>query len=249
MVSLLICLCGCGRGINKRIIIISHGSNPDGCKMFMYQELGERLEKKGYNVYLFDYTGFGSAPDPTDLKNAKCYHWKEDLEKAINKAMKLYGEGEIILIGHSFGGSPTVAVGYEDERIDKVISIAPPRRMMELFFNNPSISGLGWVQQRMKEDMKLEEFPPQEILWDIHKDIILENFADTYWDKPLLFITESQASTADKIFMETLVKSMSGDVTLKEIPNTNHYFGAAYKITNEKMLNALIEEIEKWIKT
>jgi len=240
---LLLCLTGCmAKSILAKdsVVIFSHGSNEAGYRMPFYQTLKGKFEEKGYIVYMFDYTGFGEAPDPVDIEKAESYHFKEDLEKAINEVYLRYNPEEVILIGHSFGASPTLAVGADNPYVDKVICIAPPRRMKELFFSEQPKRGLEWLQQRIKDDMELDRYPPKDILWDIHKEIILENFEGYQFNKPVLFIDEGSATVEDLDFMIRLCKSTKGNVLHMFIPDTDHYFGNS--------TDRLVDLIDKWIK-
>lgn len=214
------------------VIILSHGSNPLGCKLPFYQVLKTKFEDKGYETILFDYTGFGEAPNPFIIDFAGSYHWKKDLIDEINKVRQIYKVNRLYLIGHSFGASPTLAVGVENPDVDKIVCISPPRRMKELMSGD-----LGWLQERMKEDMGLEKLPPKAILCDIHKDIIMEHFEGYKFEIPVLFIEGSDEPKEDLEFTRKLCDSMQGETHI--VIKGNHYF--------DGQEDELVEVIHKWI--
>jgi len=237
------------------IIILSHGSNPDGQQKFFYRELAKRFAKMNYLVFTFDYRGFGESDDPPDITKVESFNWKQDLESAIEYVMKKCSIKELILMGHSFGAASTLAVGIEnncpvshgDPREGKLVLISPPRRMKELFFDKKPILGLEWLQKRIKKDMKLKNFPPKEILEEIHQPYLLENFQGQYFTTPVLFIDEGNALEEDLEFITDLCDSFGGDVTRIILPDTEHYFAAEHSLQIQEAMDRLIKVIDDWI--
>ena len=238
------------------IIILSHGSNPDGQQKFFYRELAKRFAKRKYLVFTFDYRGFGESDDPSDITKAESFNWKQDLASAIYYVREQYKIRELILMGHSFGASLTLAVAAEQDssiladrsKVDKIVVISPPRRMNELFFKeNPSL-GLEWMQKTMEEDMKLKALPPKKILEEIHRPIMLESFKGRRFAIPVLFVDEGNAPKKDLQFLTDFCNSLNGDITRITIPDTEHYYAAENTLQREEAIKELVKVVDDWIK-
>ncbi|MEA3369326.1 MAG: alpha/beta fold hydrolase [Candidatus Ratteibacteria bacterium] len=238
------------------IIILSHGSNPDGQQKFFYRELAERFARRKYLVFTFDYRGFGESDDPSDITKAESFNWKQDLASAIGYIRGEYRVRELILMGHSFGAALTLAVAAEQDssiladksKADKIVLISPPRRMNELFFKKNPLLGLEWLQKTMEEDMKLKALPPKKILEEIHRPIILESFKGRHFAIPVLFVDEGNAPKKDLQFLTDFCSSIDGDITRITIPDTEHYYAAENTLQREEAIKELVKVVDDWIK-
>ena len=48
----------------------------------------------------------------------------------------------LYIIGHSFGAGVAVSVALQDERVNKIVSIAPGRRTKDMYFRENPTRGL-----------------------------------------------------------------------------------------------------------
>jgi pimeloyl-ACP methyl ester carboxylesterase len=83
---------------SKSIIIMSHPLANDKSGRGKFDEVAERLNKSGYNVLRFDFSGCGESDDDTLTIEKEL----DDLKSAI-KFSKSLGYNNIGLFGHSIG--------------------------------------------------------------------------------------------------------------------------------------------------
>ena len=81
------------------------------------------LAQQGYAVLRFDFSGLGDSEG--DFAECNFSTTVEDLHAAIEFLSENYETPEI-LIGHSLGGTSSLAAAIESEEIKKVITIASP---------------------------------------------------------------------------------------------------------------------------
>lgn len=84
---------------SESIIIMSHGFTGDKSEEGRFDKVAESLNKSGYNVLTFDFSGCGESEDDTLTVGKQV----DDLKSAI-KFVKSKGYKKIALFGHSLGG-------------------------------------------------------------------------------------------------------------------------------------------------
>ena len=102
----------------KKQILIVHGWGSEAKK---WEKVKEILEKAGFAVSVPDLPGFGHNPPPKEIWGTKDYAlW---LKKFVEKNLP---NGNLILVGHSFGGAISAHLAiFLPERIEKIILCSP----------------------------------------------------------------------------------------------------------------------------
>ncbi|HEB55047.1 MAG TPA: alpha/beta hydrolase [Gammaproteobacteria bacterium] len=74
------------------------------------------LAKKGYDVYVFDYRGYGQSEGRPDLDDTI-----RDMDRMIARSIREMDEGEkLVVMGHSLGGSMAVYVVAHSAHRDRI---------------------------------------------------------------------------------------------------------------------------------
>ena len=96
-----------------------------------YKDYAEYLASQGYNVYTYDYLGFGKSPGKRGhIENFDIYF--SDIKRCIDEVKKVSPEAKIIVQGHSLGGLIALAYGLKFvSTVDGVVVTSPGLR------NNP----------------------------------------------------------------------------------------------------------------
>lgn len=88
-------------GSGPNIMVMLHGWPADSTH---YSDLGPKLAKLGYHIYVPDFPGWGNTPEPENAWSVSDYrNWVHHFVKELKI-------GQFILFGHSFGGR--VAIKY-----------------------------------------------------------------------------------------------------------------------------------------
>lgn len=108
-----------------------------------YRHIAKYLSRQGYQVLTFDYRGCGSGQQPESPRLAE---WgTQDIEAAIDYALKLLGNERVFLMGHSIGGQ-LVGLAPKADKLRGIIMVAasfpflgrwpyPRRLLLQLLFN------------------------------------------------------------------------------------------------------------------
>ena len=91
------------------VIILAHGSGSNKRARGVFEPLAQALQKHGYNVLSFDFSGHGESDDA--IVNMQGYI--DDLRSAIAFAKK-EGYARIALFGHSYGALAALKVYNSD---------------------------------------------------------------------------------------------------------------------------------------
>jgi len=103
---------------SNKAVVISHGFTGNRHEWGKYDELANLINKEGYNVLTFDFSGSGESDDELVTVSTEI----NDLNCAIN-LVKSRGITDIALIGLSLGG--LVSLNVCDERIKAMVLYAP----------------------------------------------------------------------------------------------------------------------------
>jgi len=236
---------------NRKVIILSHGFNRLGARHYLYKEMAERFAKLGYTVMSFDYRGFGYSESPEVVDEAKDLDFSADAKAAfylVKERFKSYKE--FIIVGHSFGAGVAMKVGIEEPFLNKIVCISPGRRAMSLYFNDKPLLGVAWLQERIKEEMKIKQLIEPDLIRQIFIPITIDTFKDVRINKPILFIDGGEEPYEDLVFLREYVAYLNDPLkSYLTIPGAHHYFGVlAYtKIYDSTIIQQLIDSINNWI--
>ncbi len=239
------------------VILLLHGSSPAGRRLALYPELARRLAARGYAVLNLDQRGHGESEGPAVVRTVEDVDWVADARVVSAQLDALVGQPvrARVLVGHSFGGGVAAAAGLTAPGVDRVVSIAPGRRLARRF-SEERPEGLAYVQQRRTRDLGLETPIPLEVIPGMLARYDIEQFRGRAAPKPFLLIEGAREPEADLAFTRELVASMSGPVTHRVLPGADHYFGTAPvtagadhrpEIENERVLNTLVDAIDRWL--
>lgn len=109
----------------KAVLVCVHGL---GLHKENYQELGERIGKKGYGVYAMDVRGFGEFQNLEGVQERNCNFQKclDDVCEALKLARSLHPGVPVFVLGESMGGAIAMRVTEEHpELMDGLISSVP----------------------------------------------------------------------------------------------------------------------------
>lgn len=80
---------------SKRALVFLHGWRSQG---LVWKDIAEKINNQGFAIYMLDFPGFGGSPQPKVAFSVQDY---ADVVGEFIKKLKL---GNVILVGHSFGG-------------------------------------------------------------------------------------------------------------------------------------------------
>ncbi len=238
-------------------IVIAHGGTKLGRKLALYVIMGQKLAERGYIVLSFDFRGFGESDDPPKIESPEDLDFVGDLTQAVSTLtmVKNLDPQHIYLIGHSFGAGVVIQEGVKDQRIKKIVSIAPGRRTFERFFGK-NAPDKDWPQIRISHDMKLPYLIPKEILYPVLISFIAESILEFPQHPPLLFVDGSLEDPEDQKFLKNVYLKMTEPKSYVTIPGADHYFGTRKDESGfgqtpfyeEKVVREFIDTLDRWLR-
>jgi len=233
-------------------IVVCPGASTKGCRNILYPEISRRLEKLGYTCLLFDYRGYGKSSGPKKITSPECLNFTKDAVSAVSFLKKQRPDlKKIVIIGHSMGGGIAISAGVRDERIGKIISFSPGRRVTELFLKKNAPLGLQWIQLRMQEDMTTKVKIPLSLIKKITLPICIDSYRNFVFLKPVLFIEGTYEDKKDINFLINYVKHIRTFSTKEHILlPTNHWCGTAdgTRVVFPVAIHILVVTIDAWIR-
>lgn len=208
-------------------IILSHGSNAWGQNHPFVVMIALEMARRGYEVFTFDYRGFGASQDPLRLDSAAALYFPHDLAAAIQHVGKEKTEkaGRIILMGHSFGGGPSLVCGFDHSSVAALVIVSPARRVWQRNLGPDAFTGIAELQKRMKADMELSGLPAVAALQELTPQIIIDRFAGKTFTRPLLLIDGEWEKPELREFLASVAATLKGNVKYETIKDASHYFG------------------------
>ena len=244
------------RQSNGMGIVLLHGSLIDGRNHFFYQDLSHRLAARGYTILNVDLRGYGDSDSPKDPTRLEDYDFIGDAHQSMDYAVSMGNGLRWLLAGHTKGGALALYAGIDHPDVAGVISMSPSRRMRERFFDNPDPRHLEYLQRRRSSDMQLDTLIPLNLLESMTLAFDLERSRNTNIPRPFLLIEGSLEPDGDLQYTVDWVATVSGPVTHRVIPNTDHYYGVsvidmngtrAWRVTNFRAFRELMDTIDEWI--
>ena len=136
-------------------MVLLHGW---GQNIQMMEPLAKLFQNK-YNILIIDLPGFGNSSEPTEVWGV------EEYALMVRKLILELEIGDVILIGHSFGGR--VALVYASEyKVEKLVCLASPycKELTKLPLKNriykkaKKIKALSWLAKIMQNKVGSEDY-------------------------------------------------------------------------------------------
>ena len=117
----------------RPLIVLVHGSTPEGRRHPLYRTLAEQLSKEGFPVLAPDLRGFG-ASDPVPLPLSVHLRLEEDVRAVARYALEadLTRPHRIVYVGHSLGAAVVLRASRLDPVPAAVVALSPPA-MREIY--------------------------------------------------------------------------------------------------------------------
>jgi pimeloyl-ACP methyl ester carboxylesterase len=242
-------------GYESPWIIFLHGTSLEGKgrDLPLYEMLCDEFYIKGYNVFSYDARSYGESEGPERIDSPDDFDFIGDVSRAIDFLEERADGaiGSIVVVGHSFGGGVAIPAGLKDDRIKRIVSISPPRRIQERFFSDDSEKDFHWVWKKKSEVMGLKELIPKEMMRPMLESYDIEMFIDRQFNKPLLLIDGALEEPKDREFLKKMYTCINGVKKYVTIDKAKHFFGTTMqgKVVDETIVGDLANEIDMWIKS
>lgn len=226
-------------------IITLHGF-PGSCEGDRVTNTAKLLEKKGFLVLRFDFSGTnksdGKFADKLMSREA------EDIKYAIDYLEKNFDFNKLVLHGHSTGAIDAGLYAYKDNRIDKLILSGGVDRLDNSY--NLDFSKLQIKEFLTKGYITYKKRPGENKSW-LHNKKLKKAFYDEYftldlksaikkYKKPLLVMHGSKDVDVP------LQKGKALYVSANKPKKMVIIEGADHKLTKKKWLNEFIKEVSKF---
>jgi len=197
------------------------------------------LAQKGYAVLRFDFSGLGDSTG--DFSNCNFTTTIEDINAAIRYLTEHYTAPNV-LIGHSLGGTSSLAAAVDNDEIKKIITIASPSQPAHVLHH------FGHALTMLEQDIP-SSFEVAGAFYDINPQFVDDVRS---WDmqthlsklnKPvLIFKVESDALVNEENAVE-IQQWVRGDTTLVNLKNTDHL------LSNKEANKDAVRYIVDWLET
>lgn len=195
------------------------------------------LAQKGYAVLRFDFSGLGASTG--NFSNCNFTTTIEDINAAI-RYLTEHHTAPTILIGHSLGGTSSLAAAVDDDSIKKVITIASPSQPSHVLHHFGH--ALSMLEKNIPSSFEVAgvhyEINPQFVddvrSWDMRVQLSQLN-------KPvLIFKVENDKLVSEKNANE-IQQWTQGETTLINLKNTDHL------LTDKEVNMAVVQSIVDWL--
>jgi len=195
------------------------------------------LAQQGYAVLRFDFSGLGDSEG--DFAECNFSTTVEDLHAAIKFLSENYETPEI-LIGHSLGGTTSLAAAIDSEEIKKVITIASPSQPAHVLHHFQH--ALTLLEQGIPSSFevagRLYDINPQFVIdvrkWDMQKELKKLN-------KPVLIFNVRNDALVSEEDSNEIKQWISGETDLIHLDNTDHL------LSNKEGHTYTISQIVQWL--
>jgi pimeloyl-ACP methyl ester carboxylesterase len=206
-------------------VVLLHGGSPLGRRYPLITVLAARLQEHGYAVLVPDLRGYGDSEDPAPVESPRSWRFVLDARAAIDHLTRAGNvRSEVALVGHSFGGGVASAAALEDDRIQRLVLIGPPRRVRERTLV-PGAPDSAWVLERAQADLRLDEAPSMETwravleMEDVGRNVPALAGGGT----PVLLMDAEDEHPNDIEYLRDLVAESGPAVEYVTIPDSDHY--------------------------
>ncbi len=108
------------------LILVAHGWSANYSTVL---RLAEPLAAHGHDVLLFDVRGHGRS-EPVPYVTVR--HFRDDILAATRYAARRFPDRQLLLVGHSLGGSAGVLAAADGAPIDGLVLIAAPSDVLKV---------------------------------------------------------------------------------------------------------------------
>ncbi|HHJ35062.1 MAG TPA: alpha/beta hydrolase [Gammaproteobacteria bacterium] len=176
------------------------------------------LAKQGYAVLRFDFSGLGDSEG--DFAECNFSTTVEDLHAAIN-FLAVHYEEPAILMGHSLGGTSSLAAAIDAPAIRKVITIASPSQPEHVLHHFEQ--ALTLLEQGIPASFevagKFYDINPQFVddvrRWDMQQKL-------TKLDKPVLIFNVKNDALVSEDNASEIERWVKGETLLIDLDDTDH---------------------------
>jgi len=238
-------------------IVLCHGATRYGRKLALYMILAEQLMQRGYAVLTLDFRGFGQSEHPQDLLFANELDFTQDVSAAVTylSAVNTVDASRIAVVGHSFGGGVVVPISVKDARVQKIVSISPPRNTQTLVFGQDAADPM-FLSRKLSTEMRVSPPIPPELLYPHEREFTPEEILRYPDHQPILFIDGEKEPASDVAFLRSVVKQVREPKQYITIPGADHYFGTRFQQNGgagdleyeAAPMTALTNAIDAWLK-
>ncbi|GAK52279.1 dihydrolipoamide S-acetyltransferase [Candidatus Moduliflexus flocculans] len=238
-------------------IVLCHGATRYGRHLALYMILAEQLMQRGYAVLTFDFRGFGQSEHPEDLLFANELDFTQDASAAVTylSALNAVDASRLTVIGHSFGGGVAISNSVKDSRVQRIISISPPRNTQALVFGPNAVDPM-FLSQKLSTEMGVSPPIPPELLYPHEREYTPEEILRYPDHQPILFIDGEKEPARDVAFLRSVVKQVRDPKKYVTIPGADHYFGTRFQQNGgagdleykAEPMTALTNAIDSWLK-
>ena len=195
------------------------------------------LAKHGYAVLRFDFSGLGDSEG--DFANCNFSTTIEDINAAIQFLSQHY-TSPTVLIGHSLGGTSSLATAIDNDCIKKVITIAAPSQPAHVLHhfghaltileqNSPASFEVAGQFYNIKP-----QFVDDVRAWDMQTQL-------ARLDKPvLIFNIENDALVSEENALQ-IQQWVKGKTTLIDLKDTDHI------LSNKEASADVVEKMIDWL--
>lgn len=231
-------------------IVLCHGNYFRGKDEPIIVKLANKLVDNGYIVITYDNLCYNEGWRPEDdiIRSPEEIDFRWAVYSAISYLYqdKLVDKENITVMGHSLGGTLSIAVGSLDDRVANVVSISPTR-----------------VSRFIFDEEKLDEFCETNIKSRLHtqmnKNVVRslraitleESYIEFLKNKNLLLVHGTEFSEHDGYdgWILGIKNAVGNNAVVKKIDNSYHYFGVEPDKENEEAFNSLVKVIIDWLKS
>jgi len=242
------------------VVLLLHGSCPEGRTLPLYPALARELCRRGCVVLNMDQRGHGGSTPPPRIRAAADLDFVGDAVRVSEALVSLAGVKRptaVVLVGHSFGGGVAVVAGLRSAAVTHVVGISPGRRLEERFLAPGREAGLAYAQRRKSNDMRLDQLIPLDVVAEVVRSYDIGQLRGRSLVKPLLIVEGALEPAKDLAFSEALAASMQGPVARHVLPNADHYYGfmqatedrgRQWIVSDEEVVDRLAHAIMQWLK-
>jgi putative redox protein len=197
------------------------------------------LARSGYAVLRFDFSGLGNSEG--DFSESNFSTTIEDLNAAIEFLTENY-TAPSILIGHSLGGTSSLAAAINQHSIKKIITIASPSQPAHVLHH------FGHALTMLEQNIA-SSFEVAGQFYDIGPQFV-EDVRD--WDmqsqlsklrKPVLIFKIENDELVSEKNADEIQQWVEGETTLITLRNTDHLL--SNKESNADAVNKMVDWLEK----